>query len=276
MISTTVTEPIGDTMLPQPPGGLGWWMSDVFEMTLRNVRHLIRSPELLMFSLIQPVLFILLFTYVFGGAIDIGSGSYSQFLLPGIFVQMALYGSAAGTTIGMAAETSTGLTDRFRSMPMSRTAVLVGRTLSEVIRNIGAVAVMVLLGLLVGFRFQNGFMPAVAGIVLLLLFGYAVSWLGAFIGLLVRSPEAAQAAGGIWIFPFTLISSAFVPTDTMPGWLQVYAAHSPMTAAVNALRALFTGDPMGSWVTQTVCWSIGLIVVFGSLSVRRYAAMGSR
>jgi ABC-2 type transport system permease protein/oleandomycin transport system permease protein len=275
MASTTLT-PQRDAVKAQPQNGVSWWFSDVWEMTLRNVRHLLRSPELVMFSLIQPILFILLFTYVFGGAIHIGGGDYAQFLLPGIFVQMALYGSAAGTTIGIAAEMRTGLMDRFRSMPMSRTAVLVGRTLSEVFRNICAMAVMVAIGLFVGFRFLTGFLPALAGMLLLLLFGYAVSWLGAFIGLSVRSAEAAQAAGGVWIFPFTLISSAFVPTETMPGWLQAYAAHSPMTAAVNALRALFTGGPMGSWVLQTVAWSIGLIVVFGWLSVRQYGSLTAR
>ncbi len=196
--------------------------------------------------------------------------TYSQFLLPGIFVQMVLYGSAAGTTIGVATEMHTGLMDRFRSMPMSRSAVLVGRTLSEVFRIVLVVAVTVLIGMLVGFRFLNGFLPALAGMLLLLLFGYAVSWFAAFIGLSVRSAEAAQAAGGVWIFPFTLISSAFVPTDTMPGWLQAYAAHSPMTAAVNALRALFTGGPAASYVLQTLAWSIGLILVFAPLAVRKY------
>jgi ABC transporter DrrB family efflux protein len=271
MTSTTLTLQ-GGAVDTQPQSGVSWWFSDVWEMTLRNIRHILRSPELVMFSLIQPVMFILLFTYVFGGAINVGGGPYSQFLLPGIFVQMVLYGSAAGTTIGVATEMHTGLIDRFRSMPMSRSAVLVGRTLSEVFRIVLVVAVTVLIGLLVGFRFLNGFLPALAGMLLLLLFGYAVSWFSAFIGLSVHSAEAAQAAGGVWIFPFTLISSAFVPTATMPGWLQVYAAHSPMTAAVNALRALFTGGPAASYVLQTVAWSIGLIVVFAPLAVRKYGS----
>lgn len=271
MTSTALTLQSGkaDT---KPGSGVSWWFSDVWEMTLRNIRHTLRSPELVSFSLLQPVMFILLFTYVFGGAINIGGGRYAQFLLPGIFVQMALYGSAAGTTIGIATEMREGLMDRFRSMPMSRSAVLVGRTVSEIFRNAVTVAVTVLIGLLVGFRFLGGFLPALGGMLLLLLFGYAVSWFGAFIGLSVPGAEAAQAAGAVWIFPFTLISSAFVPTSTMPGWLQAYAAHSPMTAAVNALRALFSGGPAGSYVLQTVAWSIGLILVFGPLSVRKYAS----
>ncbi|MFJ4964229.1 Daunorubicin/doxorubicin resistance ABC transporter permease protein DrrB [Streptomyces sp. ADI96-02] len=269
MTSTTLTR---ETSTPRTRsrGDLAWWFSDVWQMTLRNVRHVLRSPELVMFSLVQPVLFILLFTYVFGGAIDVGGERYAQFLLPGILVQMALYGSAAGTTIGVAAEMREGLMDRFRSMPMSRTSVLIGRTLSEIFRNVCVAAVTVGVGLLVGFRFRNGFLPALAGLLLLMLFGYAVSWFAAYLGLVVRNAEAAQAVGGVWIFPFTLLSSAFVPTGSMPDWLQVYAAHSPMTAAVNALRALFTGGPAASPVLQTLAWSIGLIVVFAPLAVRRY------
>ncbi|MFI1167917.1 ABC transporter permease [Streptomyces sp. NPDC020801] len=271
MTSTTLAMQ-GGTVNTKPHSGVSWWFSDVWEMTLRNIRHVLRSPELVMFSLVQPVMFILLFTYVFGGAINVGGERYSQFLLPGIFVQMVLYGSAAGTTIGIATEMREGLMDRFRSMPMSRPAVLVGRTLSEIFRNVCVLAVTVGVGLLVGFRFRNGFLPALAGMLLLLFFGYAVSWFAAFLGLSVRNAEAAQAVGGVWIFPFTLISSAFVPTSTMPGWLQAYAAHSPMTAAVNALRALFTGGPAGSSVLQTLAWSVGLIVVFAPLSVRKYGS----
>ncbi|MET8843739.1 ABC transporter permease [Streptomyces rubiginosohelvolus] len=271
MTSTTLTRESG-TSSTQAPNTLGWWLSDVWEMTLRNVRHVLRSPDLVMFSLVQPVMFILLFTYVFGGAIEVGGDRYIQFLLPGILVQMALYGSAAGTTIGVAAEMREGLMDRFRSMPMSRSAVLIGRTMSEIFRNVGVAAVTVGIGVLVGFRFHNGLLPVLAGLLLLLLFGYAVTWFAAYLGLSVRNAEAAQAVGGVWIFPFTLISSAFVPTESMPGWLQAYAAHSPMTAAVNALRALLSGGPATSYVLQTVAWSVALIVVFAPLAVRKYGS----
>jgi ABC transporter DrrB family efflux protein len=271
MTSTALTQESG-TASTRSPKALGWWFSDVWEMTLRNVRHVLRSPDLVMFSLVQPVMFILLFTYVFGGAIDVGGERYIQFLLPGILVQMALYGSAAGTTIGVAAEMREGLMDRFRSMPMSRSAVLIGRTLSEIPRNAGVAGVTVGIGVLVGFRFHGGFPAVVAGLLLLLLFGYAVSWFAAYLGLSVRNAEAAQAVGGVWIFPFTLISSAFVPTASMPGWLQAYAAHSPMTAAVNSLRALLSGGPATSYVLQTVGWSVGLIAVFAPLAIRKYAS----
>ncbi|MCP3820209.1 ABC transporter permease [Streptomyces sp. A3M-1-3] len=271
MASTTL-KPQSDTVTTRPQSGFSWWASDAWEMALRNTRHILRSPDLVMLSLLQPVMFILLFAYVFGGAIDVKGGDYPQFLLPGIFVQMVLVGSAAGTTIGVATDMRHGLMDRFRSMPMSRSAVLVGRTLSEVLRNVVAVSVTLVVGLLIGFRFLDGFLSALGGMLLLLFFGYALSWFGAFIGLSLRNAEAAQAAGTIWIFPFSLISSAFVPTETMPGWLRVYADHSPMTAAVNALRALFSGGPVGSYVLQTLAWSIGLIAVFAPLAVRKYAS----
>src|SRR5690606_13141865 len=149
------------------------------------------SPELVMFSLVQPVMFILLFAYVFGGAINVEGGSYPQFLLPGILVQMVLFGSVAGTTIGVSTDMSRGLMDRFRSMPMSRSAVLVGRSFSEIVRNVASVLVVVLMGLLIGFRFQGGFLAAIGGVSLLLLFGYALTWVGAVIGLSVPNPEAA-------------------------------------------------------------------------------------
>ncbi len=159
--------------------------------------------------------------------------------------------------------------DRFRSMPMSRSAVLVGRSFSEIVRNLASVLVVVAMGLLIGFRFQGGFLSALGGVALLL-FGYALTWVGAVIGLSVAGPEAAQSAGLIWIFPFSLISSAFVPTGTMPSWLQVYAEASPMTTTVDALRALFNGDPATDHVLLTIGWSIALIAVFAPLATRKY------
>jgi ABC transporter DrrB family efflux protein len=268
---TMTLSPQNSTVQARVSGGPAWWFSDLWEMTLRNIRHLLRSPELVLYSLLQPVMFIVLFAYVFGGAINVGQ-SYVQFLLPGIFVQMVIYGAASGTTLAIATEMRLGLMDRFRSMPMSRTAVLLGSTLSEVFRSVAALIVMVPFGLLIGFRFHSGFLPVLAGFLLVLLFGFAVSWMGAWIGLSVSSPQAAQAAGGVWVFPFVLISSAFVPTETMPGWLQAYAAHSPMTTAVDASRALFSGGSANSEVLQTILWSAGLILVFGWLSVRKFTS----
>lgn len=257
---------------PAPRRGVSWWFVGVSEMARRNVRHILRSPDLISYGLIQPVMFILLFTYVFGGAMDVPGGDYKQFLLPGIFVQLVLFGSVAGTTVGVSTDMNGGIIDRFRSMPISRSAVLVGRTLSEVVRNVVALAVMIVVGLLIGFRFEGGLAAAAGGLGVLLLFGYALSWLGAFVGLTAGSPEAAQTAGLTWMFPFSFVSSAFVPTESMPGWLQVYAEHSPMTTMVNSLRGLFNGTPVGNDVAVTLAWSVGLILLFAGLSVRRYAS----
>nr|CAJ34359.1 ABC transporter (permease subunit) [Micromonospora sp. ML1] len=270
MVSTSL-KPRLDAAAAQQQTGLSWWLSDAWQMALRNLRHLTRSPELVMFSLVQPVMFILLFAYVFGGAINVEGGNYPQFLLPGILVQMVLFGSVAGTTIGISTDMDRGLMDRFRSMPMSRSAVLVGRTLSEILRNVVSMLVVVLMGLLIGFRFQGGVLSALGGLALLLLFGYALTWVGAMIGLSVPNPEAAQSAGLIWIFPFSLISSAFVPTESMPTWLRVYADASPMTATVNALRDLFNGNPPGLDVLLTVAWSVLLITIFAPLATRKYS-----
>lgn len=269
MVATTV-ELQEAAVSPAPRRGIGWWLTSVLEMARRNLRHILRSPELVMYGLMQPVMFILLFTFVFGGAINVPGGDYTQFLLPGIFVQLVLFGSVAGTTVGVCTDMNSGIMDRFRSMPISRSAVLVGRTVSEVLRYVVSLAVMVVVGILVGFRFLDGFLPALAGLALLLFFGYALSWLGAYVGMSSSSPEAAQSAGLIWMFPFSFISSAFVPTESMPGWLQVYANHSPMTTAVNSLRGLFNGTPVASDVIATIAWSVGILLLFATLSVRKY------
>ena len=193
MVATTV-ELQEAAVSPAPRRGIGWWLTSVLEMARRNLRHILRSPELVMYGLMQPVMFILLFTFVFGGAINVPGGDYTQFLLPG-FVQLVLFGSVAGTTVGVCTDMNSGIMDRFRSMPISRSAVLVGRTVSEVPRYVVSLAVMVVVGILVGFRFLDGFLPALAGLALLLFFGYALSWLGAYVGMSSSSPEAAQSAG---------------------------------------------------------------------------------
>ncbi|MFS8103335.1 ABC transporter permease [Lentzea alba] len=258
-----------------PRRGLGWWFSGAFELAMRNVRHILRSPELVAYALMQPVMFVLLFTYVFGGAIEVPGGNYEQFLLPGIFVQMVLFSSVFGTTVGVSTDMRGGIMDRLRSMPISRSAVLVGRTTSEILRNVVSVAVMIIVGLIIGFRFENGLLPALGALALLLFFGYAMSWLGVFVGLTTKSPNAAQSAGLTWLFPFTFISSAFAPTETMPGWLRLYADHSPMTTTVNALRGLFNGTPVGSEIVQTLAWSVLLVGLFAWLSVRKFASQSS-
>lgn len=250
-----------------PPGGLRGWLGDVAVLGRRNLQRIFRSPDLVFYALLQPLMFILLFVYVFGGAIQVPGTDYTQFLLPGIFVQMVIFGSVGATAIGVAEDMERGIMDRFRSLPMTSSSVLLGRQITEIVRNVAAIVVMIVAGLLVGFRFQ-GDLPAVLGAFgLLLLFGFAFSWLAAVIGLTAGSAEAAQGAGLLWLFPFTFLSSAFVPTETMPGWLRVYTDHSPVTVVVDTLRAWFTGQAAGPAAWQSLAWSVGVTAVFMPLAM---------
>ncbi len=251
---------------------LRWWLSDAWVVTLRHVRRIPRQPDMLVFSLVQPIMFIVLFRYVFGGAIgkSVPGGDYAQFLMPGIFVQTVVFGSVAATGIGIAADMEKGIMDRFRSLPMTRTSVLLGHSLADVVRNAMTVVVMVIVGLAVGFRFNGGFVDAVAGLAMLLFFGFAFSWIAALIGLSVGSVEAAQSGGFIWLFPLTFASSAFAPVETMPSWLRAFAEHNPVTVTVNTLRAFFDGTPLGSDGWQALAWGVGVIVVFLPLAVRKF------
>ena len=214
-------------------------------------------------------MFVLLFVYVFGGAIQTPGFDYEDFLIPGILVQSMAFGGFV-TALGLAEDLKKGLIDRFRSLPMSRAAVLTGRTTADIATNVIQVAIMLLVGLAVGFRFQTGVPDVIAGIALLLLLGYAFSWVFAFLGLAASSPEASNAYGFIVILPLTFASSAFVPVETMPPWLQTFAEVQPVTTMVDATRALFLGTPAGNDVWGAVLWAIGIILVFGWLSVWRY------
>jgi ABC-2 type transport system permease protein/oleandomycin transport system permease protein len=255
-----------------------WWLSDAWVVTLRHLRRIPRQPDILVFGIVQPIMFIVLFRYVFGGAIGaaVPGQNYAQFLMPGIFVQTVVFGSVAATGIGVADDMQRGITDRFRSLPMSRTSVLLGHSVADTIRNLGTVAVMVVVGLAVGFRFHGSALGGLAGIALLLFFGFAFSWLAALIGLSVSSVEAAQSGGFIWLFPLTFASSAFAPTDTMPAWLRAFAEHNPVTVTVNALRALFDGTPVGTNVWQSLAWSFGVMALFLPLSVRKFRRASRR
>jgi len=204
-----------------------------------------------------------------GGAIETPGFDYVDFLIPGILVQSMAFGGFV-TALGLAEDLKKGLIDRFRSLPMARSAVLTGRTLADVATNVVQLVVMLAVGLAVGFRFSTGVAEVVAGIALLLLIGYAFSWVFAFIGLISSSPEAANAYGFTIIFPLTFVSSAFVPVDSMPGWLQPVAEHNPITSMVNATRALFLGTPAGNDVWLSVVWSLTFIGVFGALATWRY------
>jgi ABC-2 type transport system permease protein/oleandomycin transport system permease protein len=249
-----------------------WVISDALMMTKRNLLRYIRLPNLLVFSTVQPVMFVLLFSYVFGGAIKaaLAPGTkYIDFLMAGIFVQAVIFGSMQ-TGVGLADDLAKGLVDRFRSLPMARSAVLAGRTSSDFIRNVFVVLLMTLVGTIIGFRFHGGFLPALAGLGVAVVFGLAFSWISAFIGMSVRDPEAAQAAGFVWVFPLIFASSAFVPVQTMPSWLQAFARNNPITQTVNAIRALTQGGPVWHPLWITLAWIIAILAVFIPLSVRRY------
>ena len=248
---------------------LKWAVADSAAMTWRNLLKYVRLPQLLVFSTVQPVMFVLLFTYVFGGAIRVPGLKYIDYLLPGIFVQAVIFGSAQ-TGVGLADDLSRGMIDRFRSLPMARSAVLAGRTLSDTCRNVFVVLLMTGVGTLIGFRFHVGFFASLGAMALAVLFGLTFSWISALIGMSVRDPEVAQSAGFIWIFPLIFASSAFVPLQTMPNWLRSFARVNPITYTVDAIRALCVGGPTFSPLWHAFAWMCGLLAVFIPLSVARY------
>ena len=250
--------------------------SDTVVIAQRNLLRLPRQPELLLAFTIQPIMFVLLFRYVFGGAIRTpGYRSYADFLIPGIIVQNIAFGGFT-TAIGLNEDMTKGLIDRFRSLPMSRAAVLAGRTLSDVFSNLLSVVILVVTGIIIGFSFHTDVLRVVAGLGLLVLFGYAFSWVFAWVGLLVRSPEAANSAGFIAVFPLTFISSAFVPVHSMPSVLRAFADVNPFTIVVDAMRSLWLGTPAGNNVWEALLWTIGIIAVFSVLAVDQYRRVATR
>jgi ABC-2 type transport system permease protein/oleandomycin transport system permease protein len=252
-----------------PAGGLRFAVQDAFLLAGRNLRHTTRRPELLFFSTVQPVMFVLLFRYVFGGAISTGPISYVNYLMAGIFVQTTGFASTS-TGVGLAEDMSKGIIDRFRSLPISRSAVLAGRTLGDLVRMVGVVLIMAAVGLAVGLRPSStfGFIGAIA---LTALFGFAFSWISAWIGLMVKDVETANVAGFVWLFPLTFASSAFVPLTSMPGWLQAFAKATPVTPTCDAVRAMLNhGLPLQRPLLISLTWMVGILVVFGYLSVREY------
>jgi ABC transporter DrrB family efflux protein len=249
--------------------GLGYAVSDSLVVAVRNLKRIPRQPDLLISFTVQPIMFLLLFNYVFGGAIQTPGFKYIDFLLPGIIAQSMTFGGFV-TAIGLTDDLNKGLIDRFRSLPMARSAVLAGRTLADVATNVVQLTLMLVVGLIIGFRFDSTAPKIVAGILLMLLFGYAFSWVFAFVGLRSSSPESAQALGFIVIFPITFASSAFAPPDSMPSWLKAFAEVNPFSTVVDAMRALWVGAPANNDVWGAVLWSIGLTLFFGYLSVRGY------
>jgi ABC-2 type transport system permease protein/oleandomycin transport system permease protein len=244
-------------------------VSDALAIAWRGVITYRRVPQLLVFSTIQPVVFVLMFRYVFGGAIRVPGVDYVDYLMPGIFVQTVVFG-AMGTAIGLATDVKSGLLERFRSLPMARSAVLAGRTLADLARNVFVIALMAGVGFAVGFHLHDGVAAFVGAMLLVLLFGYALSWVFAAVGLLVADPETAQAASFPVMAPLVFASSAFVPVDSMPGWLQPFAEHQPVSVTASAARALVLGTPATSYVVQSVLWVAGILLVFAPLAVWRY------
>jgi ABC transporter DrrB family efflux protein len=260
---------------PPPLREFGSAATDALIVTVRNLRHFVRQPELLIFSTIQPVMFVLLFVYVFGGAVSrsLPPGvTYVDYLLPGIFVQSVTF-RASQTAVGLSEDLQRGVIDRFRSMPMARSAVLLGRTVADLVRNVLIIGLMIIVGYLVGFRFHAGVAGALAAVGLVASFGFALSWIFAFLALTVRGAEAAQSAGFVVVFPLVFASSVFVPVSSMPAWLQGFAGASPITLTANAARSLsLTGGVPGS-LGGAAAWIAVILAVFIPLCVWRYRRM---
>jgi ABC transporter DrrB family efflux protein len=267
---TTVTAPM--TALPEEPSLLArfrWAVSDTMVMARRNLIVWIRVPAYLVFTVIQPVMFVLMFRYVFGGAIKIPGGDYVDFLMPGIIGQTAAFASFA-TAIALAQELKKGVIDRLRSMPMARSAVLTGRLLADTGRMLVTILIIVAVGYAVGFRFHNGVVPAILMVVLATVFGLSICLIAAFTGLAIGDEESVQAFGLIWLFPITFLSSAFVPISSMPGWLQAFANNQPVTYVINTMRALAIGGPIEADLWKSIAWLAGILIVFVPLAVRAY------
>jgi ABC transporter DrrB family efflux protein len=255
---------------------LRWTLNDCAVVMGRNLRHFRRQPQLVLFSTVQPIMFVILFAFVFGGAIE---GSlppgidYTEFLIPGILIQATAF-RATQTSIGLAEDLDRGVVDRFRSMPMARSAVVVGRTLADLARSLFVIVLMIGVGYLIGFRFREGFLEALAAIGIVALFGFTLSWIFVFVALTVRGTEAVQSFGFIAIFPLVFASSVFVPVSTMPDWLQSFARVSPVSVSANAARALCIGGEVATPLLQSIAWCVGILAVFIPLCVWRYRRMG--
>jgi ABC-2 type transport system permease protein len=268
---TAITAPIPVGAAPaRPRPALGWALADTASVTWRNLRSMMRTPEVIVFSSIQPIIFVLTFRYVFGGAIQGLPGvPYVDFLMPGVFVQTVVFG-AMNTAVGLSQDLQSGITERFRSLPMSRAAQLAGRTAADLVRNVFTVILMVGVGFAVGFRIHAGWLAFLGSIGIVLLFSLTFSWVFALIGLGAKNAESAQAASFPILALLVFASSAFVPTQQMPHWLRVYADHQPVSDTVDAVRALVIGGPTAGKVLASLAWMVGILAVFVPLSVARY------
>ena len=255
--------------VPMPGDGVMWAVRDTLAMTWRNLTTIRRVPQLLVFAVIQPSIFVLMFRYVFGGSISIPGVSYVDYLMPGIFVQTCAFG-AINTAVGLAEDKGKGFLERLRSLPMSRSAVLGGRVLADTTRNVFVVLLMLAIGYAVGFRTHTSVAMVAVGVLMLVLFGFALSWIFALIGLSVTNGEAAQAAAFPLLAPLVFASNAFVDPSKMPSWLRGWARHQPVSAAADAVRACMLGGPTATKVVTSLLWSLGIALVLAPIAVRRY------
>ncbi len=244
-------------------------LRDTGTVIKRNLLQYLRVPQLLVFSTIQPVIFVLMSRFVFGGSIDTGRIPYVDYLMPGIFLQVVVFGSLA-TAIGLATDVKSGLMERFHALPMWTPAALVGRTIADLIRNVFVVILMMVVGFLVGWRIHTSLFSLLPGISLVLLFGFAMSWIFATVGLAVKDPETAQAAAFPVLAPLVFASAAFVQVENMPGWLQPWARNQPVSVTAETFRALTIGGPTQSLAIKSVLWSIAIIAIFAPIAVRLY------
>lgn len=269
MTTTATTRSLAPAIDARAQTRLAWAVADGLTMCGRNLRALVRIPQAVVFSFVQPVIFVLLFRYVFGGAIEVPGVRYVDFLIPAVFVTTVVFG-AVQTAIGLAEDLGKGLVERFRSLPMARSAVLTGRTGADLVRNLVVISLMTVVGMLVGFRLHNGVVPFLAAVGLVLAFSYSMLWVFALVGLSASSAETAQAASFPIMALLTFASSAFVPVTTMPGWLQAFARNQPVSVTIEAARALVLGGSASDDVLKALAWSVVILAVAATLAVRRY------
>jgi len=279
MISRSITEEYANKH-----GKIYWFLHDSIVIAGRNLLRFRRNPEVLFFDVVQPIIFILLFAYVFGGAIDVGDNSYRSFLIPGIFVQTIAF-AGASAAIGLNADMNSGIIDRFKSLPMNTTGVLLGQNFAELARSVITLLIMSLTGLAIGWEINGGFLNAIFAYLLLLAFGFSMSWIGASIGLSVSSPQVASTAGFAWLFPLTFLSNAFVPTETLPTWLRIFAEWNLITSIVASCRYLF-GYPMEVAVDApfslqhpiitTIIWLVVITAIFMPIAGKKFRKVTSR
>lgn len=250
-------------------GRVGRFVRDTGTMTRRNLLRLSRSPQIIVFSTVQPVMFVLLFNFVFGGSIEVEGLDYIDFLIPGVMVQTALFGGGQ-TGIGITQDLQKGSIDRFRSLPMSRAAILFGRTSADALRAVVPASVAISVGFLLGFRPTGGPLTVVAAIVISGIFGHAFNWVFACMGLYIRDPEAVQVAAFLPTFPLVFAASTFAPVENMPGWLQSFAAHQPVTVTVDALRAVLHGGEVTQPVLESIAWSAGITIAAVVIALRKF------